>query len=174
MSITISFQGNNAAELRAEALAFFNAKPTEQVTAAPATTATPATDDKDALVERAKELGIDANKRWGVPKLEAAIAEAEATGSEPEPEDPFALDADPEPETTATKEDVRDALVGYQTALRDSLIKKGTAEDEAKTKAMTTARDLLKTEGGADTLGGLDEAKYGVVVAAAKAAIAKL
>ena len=34
--------------------------------------------DKDALIARAKELGIDAKGTWGVPKLEAAIAEAEA------------------------------------------------------------------------------------------------
>lgn len=33
--------------------------------------------DKDALIARAKELGIDAKGNWGVPKLQAAIADAE-------------------------------------------------------------------------------------------------
>jgi hypothetical protein len=33
--------------------------------------------DKDALLARAKELGIDAKGTWGVAKLQAAIAEAE-------------------------------------------------------------------------------------------------
>ncbi|MBH1851928.1 hypothetical protein I5V61_06580 [Stenotrophomonas maltophilia] len=33
--------------------------------------------DKDALLARAKELGIDAKGTWGVLKLQAAIAEAE-------------------------------------------------------------------------------------------------
>ena len=34
-------------------------------------------EDKAALVARAKELGIDAKGNWGVPKLQAAIADAE-------------------------------------------------------------------------------------------------
>ncbi len=34
--------------------------------------------DKDSLIARAKELGIDAKGNWGVPKLQAAIVEAEA------------------------------------------------------------------------------------------------
>ncbi|HFT6991402.1 MAG: hypothetical protein KH046_00825 [Stenotrophomonas maltophilia] len=38
--------------------------------------------DKDALLARAKELEIDANRTWGVPKLQAAIAEAEARKGE--------------------------------------------------------------------------------------------
>ena len=33
--------------------------------------------DKDALIARAKELGIEAKATWGVPKLQAAIADAE-------------------------------------------------------------------------------------------------
>lgn len=33
--------------------------------------------DKGALIARAKELGIDAKGNWGVPKLQAAIADAE-------------------------------------------------------------------------------------------------
>jgi hypothetical protein len=34
-------------------------------------------EDKDALIAKAKELGIKATKNWGVEKLEEAIAEAE-------------------------------------------------------------------------------------------------
>lgn len=33
--------------------------------------------DKDALIARAKELGIDTKGNWGIPKLQAAIAEAD-------------------------------------------------------------------------------------------------
>jgi hypothetical protein len=36
------------------------------------------TEEKDALVEKAKSLGIAATKVWGVDKLNAAISEAEA------------------------------------------------------------------------------------------------
>ncbi len=43
---------------------------------------TPAPDKKDALIARAKELGIDAKGTWGVAKLESAIAEAEAKKDE--------------------------------------------------------------------------------------------
>ncbi|HID7838863.1 hypothetical protein [Stenotrophomonas maltophilia] len=42
----------------------------------------PAPDKKDALIARAKELGIDAKGTWGVAKLESAIAEAEAKKGE--------------------------------------------------------------------------------------------
>ncbi len=38
--------------------------------------------DKDALLARAKELGIDAKGTWGVLKLQSAIAEAEAKKGE--------------------------------------------------------------------------------------------
>ncbi|HAL22599.1 MAG TPA: hypothetical protein DCP40_07715, partial [Stenotrophomonas sp.] len=38
--------------------------------------------DKDALLARAKELGIDAKGTWGVLKLQAAIADAEAKKGE--------------------------------------------------------------------------------------------
>lgn len=37
-----------------------------------------ARDDKDALIAKAKALGISANKLWGIPRLKAQIAEAEA------------------------------------------------------------------------------------------------
>lgn len=42
----------------------------------------PAPDKKDALIARAKELGVDAKGTWGVAKLESAIAEAEAKNGE--------------------------------------------------------------------------------------------
>lgn len=38
--------------------------------------------DKDALLARAKELGIDAKGTWGVLKLQSAIADAEAKKGE--------------------------------------------------------------------------------------------
>lgn len=38
--------------------------------------------DKDALIARAKELGIDAKGNWGVPKLQAAIADAEKAAAD--------------------------------------------------------------------------------------------
>lgn len=42
----------------------------------------PAEDKKDALIARAKALGIDAKGTWGVAKLEGAIADAEAKKGE--------------------------------------------------------------------------------------------
>lgn len=39
-------------------------------------------DEKDALIEKAKALGIAATKNWGVEKLNAAISEAEAALAE--------------------------------------------------------------------------------------------
>ena len=49
----------------------------------PAETDEPAKpDEKDALVEKAKALGIGAAKTWGVDKLKAAIAEVEAVKAE--------------------------------------------------------------------------------------------
>jgi hypothetical protein len=38
--------------------------------------------EKDALIEKAKALGIAATKNWGVDKLNGAIAEAEAALAE--------------------------------------------------------------------------------------------
>lgn len=35
-------------------------------------------DEKDALIEKAKSLGLKATKNWGIEKLEAEIAAAEA------------------------------------------------------------------------------------------------
>ncbi len=86
--------------------------------------------------------------------------------------DPFALDdgAPVEP-APATKEQVREALVSYQTAVKNSLIAAGKTEVEAGPEAMETARGLLgKISGGAGTLGALSEAQYGAVVLAAQAA----
>lgn len=45
-------------------------------------TQNPPAADKDALLARAKELGIDAKGTWGVLKLQAAIADAEAKKGE--------------------------------------------------------------------------------------------
>ncbi|MCO7469508.1 hypothetical protein NJG16_05495 [Stenotrophomonas maltophilia] len=45
-------------------------------------TQNPPAADKDALLARAKELGIDAKGTWGVLKLQSAIAEAEAKKGE--------------------------------------------------------------------------------------------
>lgn len=45
-------------------------------------TQNPPAADKDALLARAKALGIDAKGTWGVAKLESAIAEAEAKKGE--------------------------------------------------------------------------------------------
>lgn len=45
-------------------------------------TQNPPVADKDALLARAKELGIDAKGTWGVLKLQAAIADAEAKKGE--------------------------------------------------------------------------------------------
>lgn len=42
----------------------------------------PAEDKKEALIARAKALGIDAKGTWGVAKLEGAIADAEAKKGE--------------------------------------------------------------------------------------------
>ncbi len=81
-------------ELQAEAEADAEAKKGEDAAAAAAAeaekakasagsgTQNPPAVDKDALLARAKELEIDANRTWGVPKLQAAIAEAEARKGE--------------------------------------------------------------------------------------------
>lgn len=194
MSITISFTGDTPDAIRDEALKFFNASPAasepERTTGA-GSTATPDADDKDQLVARAKELGLKVDKRWSVKKLKDAIAEAETepatpeehedpssdfdTGSsEPEEEDPFSLDEPEQEEQSATKEDVRAALIDYQKAVKEKLISDGEEDDKAAKKAMNTARELLKKAGNADNLGGLDEDKFDKVVKAAKDAKSKL
>lgn len=40
------------------------------------------TDQEAELLAKAKGLGIKANRSWGIPKLEAAIAEAESKAAE--------------------------------------------------------------------------------------------
>ncbi len=67
-------EGNAAAAAAAEA---------EKAKASGGTgTQNPPVADKDALLARAKELGIEAKGTWGVPKLQAAIAEAEGKKGE--------------------------------------------------------------------------------------------
>lgn len=191
MSIVISFTGDTPQAIRDEALKFFNAAPNTEPAreSGTGTTAPALPDDKDALVARAKELGVEGvSKRMSVENLQKAVANAEAaatsspepdpdpfdggTASEPEDEDPFSLD---EPEVKpATKEDVRTALVNYQTAVKEKLIEDGETEDAAAKKAMNTARGLLKKVGDADNLGGLDEAKFDKVVKAAEKAKSEL
>ena len=90
----------------------------------------------------------------------------------PPEDDPFAMDDEPPLVAPATKEQVRAALVSFQSALRDSLIAQGEPEESAKTTGMETARSLLtKTGNGAATLGALAESQYGAVVLAATAAM---
>lgn len=60
-------------QMRSEAI---NAAEAEKA-AAPNAGATGGGADKEALIARAKELGVDAKGNWGVPKLQAAIADAE-------------------------------------------------------------------------------------------------
>lgn len=200
MSIKISFTGNTVDQIRAEARVFFDAKPALDVrdfgAVGDTASAEPSTDDKDALVARGAELGLKLSKRMKPENMQKAIEEAEAaqapatpatpaaddsvpfdsTSAEPEDEtdDPFALDA-PEPEATpATKEDVRAALIGYQTALKAKFIGNGRDEKEGSKAAMERARDLLKKVGGTDNLGGLDDSKFDAVVKAATKATADL
>ena len=87
--------------------------------------------------------------------------------------DPFALDSPPATAApAATKEQVREALIAYQTAKRNALIASGSTEEEAKAGGMNEARTLLgKVGNGATTLGALQETEYGTVVLAATAAV---
>ncbi|HGM6729712.1 TPA: hypothetical protein ACKQBZ_000766 [Stenotrophomonas maltophilia] len=71
------------AEAEAEARKAAAAAEAEKAKASAGTgTQNPPAVDKGALLARAKELEIDANRTWGVPKLQAAIAEAEAKKGE--------------------------------------------------------------------------------------------
>jgi hypothetical protein len=79
--------------------------------------------------------------------------------------DPFATEE--VAASTVTKEDVRTALVTYQTKKKEKLLAGGADENTAKTEAMNAARKLLATAGGADNLGALVEAKYAAVIDAA-------
>jgi hypothetical protein len=119
-------------------------------------------------------------RRGRPPKSTVTEAAIDAPAPAVVEEDPFSLD-EPKPEPVkaepakpVTKEDVRAALVSYQTAVKEKLLKTGKSEDEAKTEAMATARALLNKVGGTDKLGGLDEGKNAAVVTAAREAAAKL
>ena len=70
--------------------------------------------------------------------------------------------------------DVKTALIGYQTKLRQSLIDDGEEEDEARTQAMNTARKLLKTASGSTTLGSLEQGQYVAVIDGATTAAGEL
>ncbi|MGF6420044.1 hypothetical protein ABH900_003561 [Stenotrophomonas sp. AN71] len=73
----------SAAEAEAEAKKGAAAADAEKAKASGGTsTGTLPSSDKDVLLARAKELGIDAKGTWGVLKLQAAIAEAEAKKGE--------------------------------------------------------------------------------------------
>ena len=88
--------------------------------------------------------------------------------------DPLAIGESPVPAAApaATKEQVREALVKYQTAVKNGLVADRKSEEEANSEAMETARGLLgKISGGAGTLGALSEDQYGAVVLAATAAL---
>lgn len=84
------------------------------------------------------------------PKAPAEAPAAPAPA--PAAEDPFSTEAPAAP--TATPDEVRTALTELKAAT-----------DQA------TALGVLKSAGGADNLSSLDKAKYGAVVAAAKAAL---
>lgn len=130
-----------------------------------------------AVLELLRANNLDGSEITGTGK-QGRLTKADVTAylktiAPPAPvePDPFALD-DASPAPVATKEQVRTALIGYQTAYRDSLIAAGKPEEEAKTTAMNAARGLLGTAGGgATTLGALTEAQYGAVVLAATAAV---
>lgn len=122
------------------------------------------------------ENGLDGSEITGTGK-NGRITKADVTAylkanqSAPEPEeDPFSLEPGGPP-AVATKEEVRTALITYQTTLRDNLIASGTPEEDAKAQAMDRARGLLSQYGnGATTLGALKESSYATVVFNATAA----
>ncbi len=129
----------------------------------------------DNAVPLADVTGTGKDGRIVKADITAILQTRSAPTIEPEETDPFALDAEPAAApVAATKEDVRDALVGYQTTLRESLIADGTAVEDAKRDAMVKARSLLEDMSGATTLGGLAESDYAKIVAAADAAKAAL
>jgi len=147
----------------------------------PTTTVTPA--PSSATTKYAEESNVDLSTVIGTGK-DGRIVKADVTAAaqsverpapapEPENDDPFALDDDPAPEAV-TREQVQAALVSYQSALRDKKIAAGVDEGEAKKDAMATARSLLETISGANTLGGLDESMYAKVKTAADTAKGKL
>ena len=159
-------------------------KPTPAPPSIPAEETTPASAVSAAVGKYAEDNNVDLAELKGSGK-DGRIIKSDVTAiinarvalpaPEPEEEDPFALEPAAPAVQTATKEDVRDALVGYQTALRESLIDGGIEEEEAKREAMTKARGLLeRLSGGKSTLGGLEEKDYAKVVGAANSEKAKL
>ncbi len=85
-------------------------------------------------------------------------------------EDPFAIDPPAPVVEQPTIENVREALVNYQTATRDAYIAEGQPKGEAQQKAMHVARALLTDISGVSTLGALPEDKYAAVVSAVASA----
>ena len=136
-----------------------------------------------AVKKYAAENGVDPSTVEGTGKegriLKKDITAAiEQTEDEPEVEedDDLGVEEDDDlfgdledDEPAATKEDVRKAMVALQTAIREKYIANGDEEDEAKKKAINTARKVLKQISGSETLGGIDEDKYADVVAKANA-----
>lgn len=91
------------------------------------------------------------------PEAPAAPVAAAPVAQAAPAADPFATEAAPAP--AVTKQDVRDALVAYQTRLTNA----------SNPKAGEIARDVLVKVGGVDTLATLPEAKFAAVIAAAVA-----
>lgn len=174
------------------------AAPSSAPSPTPAVTTTP--DEPGLLVsapvrQYAAENNIDLESVTGTGK-NGRITKADVTAaikstppappsSEPDPfaasepvappvvEDPFAI-TEAQPGEVFTKEDVRTALVTYQTKVQEKLLAAGKSEDEARVEAISTARGALSKSGGADNLSVLAEDKYGTVVTAVRQAIAAL
>ena len=71
-------------------------------------------------------------------------------------------------------EDVRKAMVAYQSGVKGKLMLGGKLEEEASSEAMDIARQLLTKITGSPRLAGLDEAKWLDVVSGATAKLAEL
>lgn len=143
-----------------------------------------------AVKKYAAENGVDPSTVEGTGKegrilkkdITAAIEQVEEDEPEVEEDDDLDvaeedddddlfgdLEDDEDEEPAVTKEDVRKAMVSLQTAIREKYVANGDELEEAKKKAINTARKVLKKISGSDTLGGIDEDKYADVVAHANA-----
>jgi len=144
-----------------------------------------------AVKKYAAENSVDPSTVEGTGKegriLKKDITAAIESAAEPEPGDNVSgspelpseadedddlfgdLEDDEDEEPAVTKEDVRKAMVSLQTAIREKYVANGDELEEAKKKAINTARKVLKKISGSDTLGGIDEDKYADVVAQANA-----
>ena len=139
-----------------------------------------------AVKKYAAENGVDPSTVEGTGKegriLKKDITNAVQVPEEPETDDEDLdiaeeddddlfgdLDDDEPEEPAATKEDVRKAMVSLQTAIREKYIANGDEVEEAKKKALNTARKQLKKISGSETLGGIDESQYADVIAQANA-----